>query len=181
MTSDLPLYERDPVAWQAHLAEGNAKQARKRVSADALLLDEHDRVLLVNPNYKPGWDLPGGMAEANEPPHRAVEREVREELGLVIAVGNLVCLDWVAPHGPWDDLLAFVFDAGRLDATQIAGIRLIDGELTEAAFHAPAEAYERLRPHVARRLAAALAARVRGRTCYLQNGDPVDGSTAASA
>ena len=42
----------------------------------------HDRVLLVNPNYKPDWDLPGGMAEANEPPIDAARRELREELGL---------------------------------------------------------------------------------------------------
>ncbi len=31
MSSEAPLYERDPEAWKAYLAEGNAKQARKRV------------------------------------------------------------------------------------------------------------------------------------------------------
>ncbi|WP_405778860.1 NUDIX domain-containing protein [Streptomyces sp. NBC_01378] len=57
----------DPEAWNAYLAEGNAKQARKRVAADVLLRDADGQVLLVNPTYKPGWDLPGGMVEANEP------------------------------------------------------------------------------------------------------------------
>ncbi|MGX7828983.1 hypothetical protein ACTG9Q_28240 [Actinokineospora sp. 24-640] len=33
----------------AYLAEGNAKQARKRVAADLLIRDEAGRVLLVNP------------------------------------------------------------------------------------------------------------------------------------
>ncbi len=54
--------------WTEYLAEGNARQARKRVCADAVIRDPHGRVLLVDPGYKPGWDLPGGMAEANEPP-----------------------------------------------------------------------------------------------------------------
>jgi hypothetical protein len=39
----------DPEAWNAYLAEGNATQARKRVSADVLLRDEAGRVLLVKP------------------------------------------------------------------------------------------------------------------------------------
>jgi 8-oxo-dGTP diphosphatase len=77
-----PLYERDPVAWQKHLAEGNAKQPRKRVGCDVLLRDTLGRILIVNPEYKPDWDLPGGMAEANESPLDAVQRELREELGL---------------------------------------------------------------------------------------------------
>jgi 8-oxo-dGTP diphosphatase len=66
-------------------AEGNAKQARKRVAADVLVRDTSQRILLVDPSYKPDWDLPGGMAEANEPPLEAAQREVREELGLNLA------------------------------------------------------------------------------------------------
>jgi hypothetical protein len=33
----------------AHLAEGNARQARKRVSADVLIRDAGQRILLVDP------------------------------------------------------------------------------------------------------------------------------------
>ncbi|MFF3817466.1 NUDIX domain-containing protein [Streptomyces bluensis] len=80
----------DPDAWNAYLAEGNATQARKRVAADVLLRDSSGRVLLVNPTYKPGWDLPGGMAEANEPPEVTVVRELREELGLEVVVRSQV-------------------------------------------------------------------------------------------
>ncbi|ALO09518.1 NUDIX hydrolase [Streptomyces venezuelae] len=102
----------DPDVWNAYLAEGNAKQARKRVAADVLLRDPAGRVLVVNPTYKPGWDLPGGMVEANEPPETAVSRELREELGLEVTLRGLLVVDWVAPHGPWDDQIAFVFDGG---------------------------------------------------------------------
>jgi hypothetical protein len=37
--------------------------ARKRMAAGALFRDEDGRVLLVNPTYKPTWDLPGGRRE----------------------------------------------------------------------------------------------------------------------
>ena len=170
MSSEDPLYERDPEAWNAHLAEGNAKQARKRVSADVILRDAHGRILLVDPKYKPDWDLPGGMAEANEPPADAVRRELREELGLNIQVGVLLCVDWVSPHGPWDDLLNFIFDGGTLNDRDIAGLRLIDSELRAFEFCDEGQAKERLRPYVWRRASAALEALETGRARYLQDG-----------
>jgi 8-oxo-dGTP diphosphatase len=52
------------------------------------------------------------MAEANEPPADALRRELREEPGLGIKVGDILCVDWVSPHGPRDDLLNFIFDGG---------------------------------------------------------------------
>jgi 8-oxo-dGTP diphosphatase len=155
VSGDGELYERDPEAWNAYLAEGNARQARKRVSADVILRDVHGRMLLVDPTYKPDWDLPGGMAEANEPPADAVRRELREELGLNIQVGELLCVDWVSPHGPWDDLLNFIFDGGTLNAFE---------------FCDEGQAKERLRPYAWRRASAALEALGTGRARYLQDG-----------
>ena len=141
MNPDKPLYQRDPDAWREHLAEGNAKQARKRVGADALLRDEQGRILLVDPKYKPDWDIPGGMAEANEPPIDALRRELTEELGLDTSASDmtLLCLDWVSPHGPWDDSLMFIFDAGTLTTDQIARLRLADSELAAYEFCTPTQ------------------------------------------
>ena len=172
MTPQGELYERDPEAWNAYLAEGNAKQARKRVSADILLRDEQGRILLVDPTYKPDWDLPGGMAEANEPPAEAVRRELREELALDVAVGRLLCVDWVSPHGPWDDLLNFIFDGGVLSNEAISKIRLIDDELRAFDFCDQGQAKERLRPYVWRRVSVALDALETGRAIYAQDGYP---------
>jgi len=37
---------------------GNRTQAKKRVGADVLFRDDQDRILLVEPLYKPDWDPP---------------------------------------------------------------------------------------------------------------------------
>jgi ADP-ribose pyrophosphatase YjhB (NUDIX family) len=138
----------DDAARFAYLAEGNAKQARKRVAADVLITDQTGRVLLVDPTYKEGWDIPGGMVEANEPPRAAAERELREELGLMLTVGRLLVVEWVPPHGPWDDQLMFIFDGGTLDDATIAELRLTDEELAGLRFVTLAEAKPLLKPRL---------------------------------
>jgi 8-oxo-dGTP pyrophosphatase MutT (NUDIX family) len=170
VTVEGPLYERDPEAWHAHLVEGNRTQPRKRVSADVLFRDETGRILLVDPRYKPDWDLPGGMAEANEPPLDAARREIAEELGIQFPGGRLLVVDWVAPHGPWDDSLVFVFDGGILTGTQQAAIRLADGELADYRFHHRDKAEDLLRPHVWHRVKVALDAITGAGALYLHDG-----------
>ncbi|HEY3752187.1 MAG TPA: NUDIX hydrolase [Pseudonocardiaceae bacterium] len=150
----------------AYLAEGNAKQARKRVSADVLISDAAGRVLLVDPTYKPDWDMPGGMVEGNEPPRVAAKRELREELNLVLDVGRLLYLEWAPPHGPWDDTLVFIFDGGTVDEPTIAALRPADDELSQWAFVDVASAREHLRPSMWERLRQAMAARASGETIY---------------
>lgn len=152
----------------AYLAEGNATQARKRVAVDVLIRDEVGRILLVDPNYKEFWDLPGGMAESNEPPRSAAERELREELALSVTAGKLLTVDWVAAHGPWDDQIVFVFDGGTLSADQAAYLRVADSELDGFAFLSNSDCVRRLRPDVAQRLDRALAALQSGEIAYTE-------------
>ncbi|MCP2260514.1 NUDIX domain-containing protein [Streptoalloteichus tenebrarius] len=159
----------------AYLAEGNAKQARKRVAADLLIRDAADRVLLVNPTYKECWDLPGGMAEENEPPRKAAERELVEELDLVVTAGDVLVLDWIGPHGPWDDQLLFIFDGGRLTARQVASIRVADQEISEYAFVDLDSAVRMLRADMAQRLVRAQRALPRGTTDYSEGPRPWSG------
>jgi 8-oxo-dGTP diphosphatase len=168
-----PLYERDPEAWNASLAEGNARQPRKRVATDVIIRDRADRLLLVNPTYKPDWDLPGGMVEANEAPIDAARRELLEELGLSVEIAALLCVDWVPPHGPWDDTIVFVFDGGTLSPEAVAALRLSDDELSDFCFRPRDQAAALLRPYVWERAEAALAALKSGRVRYLHGGAAV--------
>ncbi|MCP2098098.1 ADP-ribose pyrophosphatase YjhB, NUDIX family [Actinosynnema pretiosum] len=158
----------DPARF-AYLAEGNAKQARKRVAVDLLIRDRAGRVLLVNPTYKEHWDLPGGMAESNEPPRAAGERELAEELGLAVTAGRLLLLDWVGPHGPWDDELYFVFDGGTLSDEQVAALTINDSEIAELAFVPIDRAVDLLRPDVASRLVRAHQAQHDGGMAYVEH------------
>lgn len=155
---------------EAYLAEGNARQARKRAAADALIRDQAGRLLLVNPTYKAGWDLPGGMAEDNEAPEDALRRELREELDFTVADLRFLCVDWVAPHGPWDDLLGFVFDAGVLSPEQAATLKPSDEEISEHRFFEIPEALSLLPERQRARAGHALQALADGIPRYLHDG-----------
>ena len=159
--------DRDPrFLW---LAEGNAKQARKRVAAKVVIRDQAGHILLVNPSYKEYWDLPGGMVEANEPPRVAAEREVVEELGFRAKVGRLLGVDWVGPYGPWDDHLVFVFDGGIIADATIKELEVGDSEISDFGFFSACDASRLLRGDVAQRLMRAIDSLETYRVCYLEH------------
>ena len=85
----------------------------------------------------------------------------------------MLVVDWVAPHGPWDDSLVFIFDGGTLNSDQVAGLKLGDGELRAYEFCDERQAGERLRPYVWRRVAAAQEALKSGRAEFLRDGRPL--------
>jgi ADP-ribose pyrophosphatase YjhB (NUDIX family) len=152
----------------AHLAEGNARQARKRVAADVLIRDEAGRILLVDPTYKEGWDLPGGMVEANESPHAGALRELAEELGLAPRLGRPLVIEWVGAHGPWDDQVVFVFDGGILTVDDAMKIQVRDREIAAWRFFDVDDARPEMREHIWRRLRAAVDSLQRDTTSYLE-------------
>lgn len=81
-----------------------------RVGVGALITDDEGRLLLVRRRRAPEaghWGLPGGKVDFGERVAETCAREVREELGVGISVGELVCVvdqidevqgtHWVAP------------------------------------------------------------------------------------
>ena len=49
------------------------------LGAQACVLTEDNKVLLIKHTYRPGWHFPGGGVEKNETIRGALERELREE------------------------------------------------------------------------------------------------------
>ncbi|MFD5417968.1 NUDIX domain-containing protein [Streptomyces sp. NPDC127069] len=147
---------------------------RETVAAGVLLFDDRDRVLLVDPTYKAGWEFPGGVVEAGEAPARAGVREVAEELDLTLdRVPELLVVDWEPPRSPAYGGLRLLFDGGRLSEPQAARLRLPGPELRAWRFVTEEEAAGMLPPQRYERLRWALRARERGRPLYLEAGRPL--------
>jgi len=61
------------------IAEGLALVPRIPASASAMIFDVDGRLLVLKPNYKKGWTIPGGQIEPEgESPWEACRRETRE-------------------------------------------------------------------------------------------------------
>ena len=135
------------------------------LAAGALITNPAGRVLIVKPNYRDHWTLPGGVCEHGEPPHAGCAREVTEEVGLVLPMGALLAVDWSQPYGSdARPIMHFVFDGGTVpDGTRIV---VQEEELDAYQFADPGQ-LDRCAPrYVADRIAAALAGRAAGGTIY---------------
>ena len=144
---------------------------RIAASAGALIFDGVGLLLILKPTYKKGWTIPGGQIEANgESPWEACRRETREECGLIVAHGRLVCVDFLRPKPGRLGGVRFLFDCGPFTDRQLSAIRLQAGEIEEHRFAELAEARLLLSGPIRRRVAAAVGAT---RCIYLEDGRPV--------
>ncbi|HEY2127412.1 MAG TPA: NUDIX hydrolase [Streptosporangiaceae bacterium] len=142
-------------------------------SAGAVIFDRAGRLLILNPVYKSGWTIPGGVMEADgETPWAACRREVREECGLDVQRGRLACVDFRRPRPGKPGGMRFLFDCGALPGQELAGIVLQPEEISEYQLLPVPDALDLLRKPIRRRVRAAL----RGKgTCYLEDGRRVPG------
>jgi ADP-ribose pyrophosphatase YjhB (NUDIX family) len=140
------------------------------VAAGGLITDTSGRVLLVKPNYRELWSLPGGICEHGEPPHLGCARELAEELGLEIPVGRLLATDWSQPYGAAArPIMHFVFDGGQLNDG--SGVVVQEDELDGFEFVAAADLPRYLPAYGLARVRGAVRARESGKSVFLPH-DP---------
>jgi 8-oxo-dGTP diphosphatase len=156
--------------------DGEYTVPRVPASAGALIFDRRGRLLILKPSYKSGWTIPGGVMEADgETPWQACQREVREECGLDVGSGRLVCTDFRLPTLRNPGGIRFLFDCGALDDAAFTAVVLQADEITEHRLLPLADALPLLRKPIRRRVRA-----VRKRNgaprkhaiVYLENGRP---------
>jgi 8-oxo-dGTP diphosphatase len=158
----------EPDAWFAGLPGAVA-------AAGALITDPAGRVLLVKPNYRELWSIPGGICEFGEPPHAGAAREVAEEIGLPLAIGRLLALDWSQPYGPEArPIIHFVFDGGQIAPGE--SITIQESELAGFTFAAADQLQAHLPPRVLVRIAAAVRALASGSTVFVPHEINLPGS-----
>jgi ADP-ribose pyrophosphatase YjhB (NUDIX family) len=112
--------------------------------AGAIVRDDAGRLLLVRRANEPSrglWSVPGGRLEPGESAPAAAAREVREETGLDVAVGALLCTVELGPYVVEDFAATVVggvlragddaLDAGWFTPDEVRALPLSPGLLAE--------------------------------------------------
>lgn len=142
---------------------------KKRVAAGALFFNSAGELLIVKPNYKGQWNIPGGAGDLNESPQKTCSREVFEELGISQKFDHLLVIDHLFNPKTDDESLVFIFGGGELSTDQIDRIKLQVDELDEYAFKPIDECVKLLSRNMADRLPVCLQALERRETILLES------------
>ena len=141
----------EPGTRPAFIAMLDATLPLKRLIVQGVVRDGDGRIALCELTYKKEWDLVGGVADPAESPVDSLAREVREEWGVDLPVGELLCVNWLPPYRQWRDALLLVFDLGtHPDLLERATLQR--SELAGLHWCTPEEAEERVAPYVGRLL-----------------------------
>ncbi|WP_327265412.1 NUDIX hydrolase [Streptomyces sp. NBC_01232] len=146
-------------------ASHRASRPKAVTAASVLFTDADGRILLVQPAYGrlDRWNLPGGGIDSDlgEIPRAGARREVHEELGLDLAPGRLLAVNWSHKAGR-PARIRFLYDGGVLDAPVLDRIRLDPTELRQWRTVRPAELPGLVKPALRRQITACLTARATG-------------------
>jgi 8-oxo-dGTP pyrophosphatase MutT (NUDIX family) len=82
---------------------------KKQVGTAVLFFNSKKELLIIKPDYKDSWLVPGGATDENESPLNCAIRETKEETGLDIFDLQLVGIYYGLPKGVFTDSLKFIF------------------------------------------------------------------------
>ena len=97
------------------------------VGVTGIIIDEQYRVLLVKHTYRANWSLPGGYLKAGEHPKEGLEREIKEETGLIVSVDERLKIRTDRKTARLDITYRGIFIGGEFKPTE---------EVSEAKFFA---------------------------------------------
>lgn len=147
----------------------NSVLPTKRVIGHVVFRNSAGQILLLETAYKSDWELPGGVVELGESPRVGTIREVLEEIGLTVELGNPTLVDWMPPYLGWDDAIEFIYDGGVLDDPVAVSLSAQDGELRDVHWVSPEQIADRVTELSARRIALLL----EGFAGATENGTPL--------
>ncbi|MFC9620150.1 NUDIX domain-containing protein [Streptomyces sp. NPDC056930] len=145
-------------------------------AADAIVRTTDGRMLILDPSYKAGWDLPGGMNDG-EDPEDGLLRELFEELGVTgVPLGRLLAVDITPATVYGRPLITFIYQFTLPESVQRTDdLELQTTEIDGAALVTDEEALARFPKRLRRRVEAALAAEAGSYIAQLRDGYPVGG------
>lgn len=141
---------------------------KKQVGTAVLFFNTKGDLLIVKPDYKDGWLVPGGTTDENESPLHCALRETKEEIGLDIFKLQLVGVYYGPQKGVFTDSLKFIFCGGVLSEGQISKIKLQTDELEKYMFLAPQEAVQLFSPSLQKSVPACLEAIKNNSVAYIE-------------
>ncbi len=149
---------------------------RKTNSAGALLFNEQGELLVVKPNYKKTWNLPGGIIDKDESPAEACVREIKEELGLDRNIDQLIYVQYMKRIFNNHDSLRFIFWGGVVTEEEIENIVVQEDELTEYRFIEVKRSKDYLSKSISELVELSISAAEKNTIMYseLLNSDPED-------
>ncbi|HEY0010809.1 MAG TPA: NUDIX hydrolase [Candidatus Paceibacterota bacterium] len=141
---------------------------KKQVGTAVLLFNAAGELLIVKPDYRESWLVPGGAADDDESPLTCALRETREEIGLTFSDLELVGVYYGPKTGIFKDSLKFIFSAPPLSERQVSEITLQQDELEEYCFLPVEEAISRLSSSLQESVPACLKAMQNKTVAYIE-------------
>ena len=136
----------------------------------ALILNEKDEILIVKPSYKDHWSVAGGVVDENESPRAALQREVKEEIGIGLKEAKFLCVDYTPERDDKSENLQFIFFGGKLNESEIEKIKVDGKEIVEYKFMEISEALPLLNEKLRARLAKCPETLKNNTAIYLEDG-----------